>query len=126
MRNRFGATAISALLLLVGASARTAHGAPTLNAQLVDAEAKAKKQTATVEVKVTEVEIIDPASVKEQPHAGQGHLHYQVDDGPVIATTATKLSFHDLKAGKHQIKVVLAANDHTPLGPQAALAVDIP
>lgn len=97
-----------------------------LTAELVDKEAKARKQTATVKVTVTGVRIIDPATVGEKPAKGQGHFHYQVDDGPVIATTAPKLSFHDLKPGPHKIMVVLAANDHTPLGPQQTLEVTIP
>jgi hypothetical protein len=99
---------------------------PQLTATLVDPEAKAQKQAATVRVTVKGVAIVDPALSKEQPRPGQGHLHYQVDDGPVIATTATKLSFHGLKPGPHRITVVLAANDHTPLGPQQTLEVTIP
>jgi hypothetical protein len=99
---------------------------PQLTATLVDAAAKAQKQAATVRVTVKGIAIIDPAVSKEQPRPGQGHLHYQVDDGPVIATTATKLSFHGLKPGPHRISVVLAANDHTPLGPQQTLEVTIP
>ena len=98
----------------------------TLNASLVDADAKAKKQAATVKVDVTGIKIVDPATVNEKPMAGQGHLHYQVDDGPVVATTAMKLSFHGLKPGAHHIKVVLAANDHSPLGPEKTLDVTVP
>lgn len=56
----------------------------------------------------------------------QGHLHYQVDDGPVIATTTTKLSFHNLTAGSHKIMVVLANNDHTSTGVEQTLEVKIP
>jgi hypothetical protein len=115
----------AALIVLLSAAGAAADN-PTLSAQLVDAAAKAQKQTATVEVTVGGVKIIDPAAAKEQPQSGQGHLHYQVDDGPVIATTATKLSFHDLKPGKHEIKVVLAGNDHAPLGPAATLDVSVP
>ena len=61
-----------------------------------------------------------------QPVKGQGHLHYQVDDGPIVATTVPKLSFHGLKPGTHSIMVQLAANDHTPLGPEQKLSVTIP
>ena len=100
------------------------HG--ELTAVLVDADAKARQQAATVKATVKGVAMTDPAQVAEKPHPGQGHLHYQVDDGPVIATTATKLSFHGLKPGAHKIMVVLAANDHTPLGPQQTLEVTIP
>jgi hypothetical protein len=97
-----------------------------LSARLIDADKKAKSQAATVEVSATGIELIDPAKVNEQRQAGQGHLHYQVDNGPVIATTATKLSFHGLTPGDHTIVVVLAGNDHSPLGPQETLRVKIP
>lgn len=100
--------------------------AVTFKATLVDAEKKARRREATVRVEVTGVELVDPASVNEQPKAGQGHLHYQVDDGPVIATTAAKLSFHGLATGQHKIVVTLAANDHSPAGRQETLTVTIP
>lgn len=103
-----------------------AQGTPTLTAKLVDPEKKAQQKAATVDVKVTGIKIIDPATVNEKPIAGQGHLHYQVDDGPIIATTAMKLSFHGLTPGPHKIVVTLAGNDHNPLGPQETLNVTIP
>lgn len=99
---------------------------PTLTARLVDPEKKAAQQTATVEVVVTGVALVDPAKSGEKPAVGQAHLHYQVDGGFVIATTAPKLSFHGLTKGTHKINVALAANDHTPLGPQETLTVTIP
>ena len=108
-----------------GKGVKAGHAAK-LVASLVDAEAKARQQAATVKVDVTGVKLIDPALVKEKPAPGQAHLHYQVDDGPVIATPTTKLSFHGLKAGSHRIKVMLAANDHSPLGPEQTLDVTIP
>jgi len=101
-------------------------GKYTMAAHLVDPVNKAKKQGASVEVAVGGIKLTDPAGVKEQPHPGQGHLHYQVDDGPVIATTVPKLSFHDLKPGHHRIQVTLVANDHSKLGPEQTLEVDIP
>jgi hypothetical protein len=101
-------------------------GTPALTAKLVDPETKAQQKAATVDVKVTGIRIIDPAKVNEQPRTGQGHLHYQVDDGPIIATTAMKLSFHGLTTGPHKIVVMLAGNDHNPLGPQETLNVTIP
>jgi len=98
----------------------------SMTATLVDPEVKAKKNAATVKVTTRGVRIVDPALSGEKPIKGQGHLHYQVDDGPVVATTAPKLSFHGLKSGGHTIVVVLAANDHTPLGPEQKLSVAIP
>jgi hypothetical protein len=98
---------------------------PALSAKLVDAEKHAKEQAASVEVTVAGIQLIDPAAVNEQPKEGQGHLHYQVDHGPLIATTAPKLSFHELSAGEHKITVKLVGNDHQPLGPQETLTVSI-
>jgi hypothetical protein len=103
----------------------TASGV-SMTAKLVDPEMKAQKKEATVVVDVKGIKLTDPAEAKEQPKAGQGHLHYQVDDGPVIATTSPKLSFHGLTSGAHKITVVLAANDHSPLGPQETLNVTVP
>lgn len=99
---------------------------PSMSAKLIDAEGKARKQSATVELQTSGIKIVDPASAKEMPKKGQGHFHYQVDDGPVIATTATKLSFHGLTPGKHTVKVMLAGNDHNPLGPMQTLEVVVP
>ena len=105
---------------------RKAASGATLTATLVDAEMNAKEQTATVKVAIGGAKLIDPAMTNKKPTKGQGHLHYQVDDGPVIATTTTKLSFHGLKPGKHQIVVMLANNDHSPAGPQQTLEITIP
>jgi hypothetical protein len=99
---------------------------PELSAKLIDPEKKAREQTATVEVKVTGIQLIDSAAVHEQPQQGQGHLHYQVDSGPLIATTTTKLSFHELSSGSHKITVMLVGNDHQALGPRETLTVSIP
>lgn len=107
-------------------SAASKQSGVTLTARLVDPEKKAKEQTATVEVTVGGVALTDPAKSGEKAIKGEAHLHYRVDDGPVIATTTTKLSFHELTPGVHKILIVLAANDHSPLGPQETLTVTIP
>ena len=101
-------------------------GSATLTASLVDPETTAKEKTATVKVSVAGVKLIDPAMTNKRPTKGQGHLHYRVDSGPVIATTTTKLSFHELTPGKHQIVVMLANNDHSPAGPQQTLEITVP
>jgi hypothetical protein len=105
---------------------KTAAPAPTLSATLMQPEQKATKHEADVQVQVAGIDIVDPATANEKPEPGQGHLHYQLDSGPIIATTATKLDFHKLAPGKHQITVMLAGNDHSPLGPKETLHVTIP
>jgi hypothetical protein len=101
-------------------------GAPKLALALVNEPVNARRKWATVKVDVGNVEMIDPSTVNEPPRDQQGHLHYRLNDGPVIATTATKLSFHDLKSGTHTCTVVLAGNDHAPLGPQETVTIKIP
>ena len=107
-------------------NAKNTTAEPSLTVKLVDAEQKAQKKSATVSVQVRGVKIVDPASVKEKPVKGQGHLHYRLDNGPIIATTATKLSFHELSSGPHSFMVNLAGNDHMPLGPSQTVNVTVP
>jgi hypothetical protein len=99
---------------------------PAMSAKLIDADKKAQQRAATVEVTTSGVQLTDPAVSNEKPVPGQGHLHYQLDKGPVIATPAAKLSFHELSPGAHTIVVMLAGNDHKPLGPQQQLTVTVP
>ena len=70
--------------------------------------------------------MIDHAKANEKPIVGQGHLHYQLDNGPVIATPTPKLSFHGLTPGVHTIVVTLTGNDHKLLGPQQKVDGDSP
>lgn len=106
--------------------AETTPPKTSLTATLVDAAAKAQKKSATVEVTVVGIQLIDPAKTGEIPAPGQGHIHYQVDQGFIIATTTPKLSFHGLTSGTHKITVSLAANDHSALGTPQVLTVTVP
>jgi len=122
---------VGGVLLGVALGSQSADAAmkptnPTLKATLVDAAKKAQEKAATVQVHVGGIKLVDPAKSHEQPKIGEGHLHYKLDDGPVIATTTTKLSFHELSSGKHNLVVMLAGNDHKPLGPQETLIIEVP
>ena len=96
---------------------------PSMTAKLIDADRKAAGRAATVEVTTSGIELVDPAISMEKAVAGQGHLHYQLDKGPIVATPTAKLSYHELAPGPHTIVVELAGNDHKPLGPQQELKV---
>jgi hypothetical protein len=131
MRTRLSVAAMT-LALAVCASQRMDAQAPvaatkaTMTAKLVDADTKASQRAATVEVTTSGVQLVDPGISMEKAAAGQGHLHYQLDKGPIVATPAAKLSFHELAPGPHTIVVMLAGNDHKPLGPQQQLSVTVP
>ena len=126
-KGSMAALAIAASAMLGGQSADSllAQTKPAMTAKLIDADKKAAEGGATVEVTTSGVELVDPAGSNEKPVLGQGHLHYRVDKGPVIATPSAKLSFHELTPGMHTIEVMLAGNDHKPLGPQAQLTVNV-
>ena len=111
--------------LVALASPGAALADPMLEAKLVDAKATAHG-SAAVQVSVSGIDLVDPATVQEKPRAGQGHLHYRIDSGPVVATPSTKLSLHELSPGEHSIEVTLVGNDHEPLGPRATVPVSIP
>ena len=104
----------------------SAAGQPVLRAELLDKDAKAAKHAATVQAQATNVTIVDPATTGERARAGQAHYHYQVDGGPIVASTASKLSFHALSPGPHQITVTLAGNDHEPIAKPVVLPVRVP
>jgi len=103
-----------------------AGGKPALRARLIDPEKKASKRGATVQAEALNVNIIDPAVAGERPAPGQAHFHYQVDTGPVVASTVSKLSFHELAPGPHLITVTLAGNDHQPIAAPVVLSVRVP
>ncbi len=100
--------------------------APSVRAELVDPVKKAAKGWATVKAQPLGVNIVDPALAQDMPRKGEGHFHYQVDSGPVIATTAAKLSFHELSRGNHKITVTLVGNDHLPVAAPVVLSLTVP
>jgi hypothetical protein len=120
------AFAASAFVTTGGFVLLHAQTKPVMTAKLIDADKKASQRSATVEVTTSGVELTDPALSNEKPVEGQGHLHYQLDKGPIVATPTAKLSFHELAPGPHTILVMLAGNDHKPLGPQQQLTVTVP
>ena len=65
----------------------TGGGLITFEAVLVDPTGKAQKKSAAVDVKVAGVSLIDADATDGKPKQGQAHIHYQLDKGPVIATT---------------------------------------
>lgn len=100
--------------------------ASSFSAQLVNTVSSPNKRSVSVLVNVAGLAMTDPQIARGEAMAGQGHIRYQVDNGPEIATIAPKLDFHRLASGAHTIKVMLVGNDHKLLGPQQTLKVLIP
>lgn len=126
---------VLAAALLAGPAAAQV-GPPRLSASLVDAQKNARNGSIVVETRATGIEIVDPEKARpmegrrefadRQAGVRQAHYHYQLDDGPVIATTAEKLSFHDVEPGEHTVSVRLADAEHQPMAAEQQLTIEIP
>jgi Cu/Zn superoxide dismutase len=99
----------------------------TVTARFINEAANANKKMATVDVSVTGVTI---NAAKDIAGMGEGtmgvHLHYQLDNGPIIVTPEKKLTFANLSSGTHTIKVTVANGHHQPISETQTLTVKIP
>jgi len=100
------------------------QGHPMLRATLRAKDKNAQKHAALVEVETQNVGLVS----LDVSYGGSdvGLLEYQVDQGPVLATTDTEAMFRDLTPGKHTITVSLVTTEYKDLGAKAELEVDIP
>ena len=98
----------------------------TLTVQLLNQDKESKEGAAEVQVMAKNIKLVDPSKSGEMAKSGQGHIHYQMDSGLIIATPASKLEFHGLAPGKHTLTVTLANNDHTPIGMPQSIDLTIP
>lgn len=97
------------------------------SAIMVDPEqAPQRSKSVTVRVTVSGLRLVDAEDASGQPRPGEGHLHYRIDNGPVIATKTPQLAFHELAPGTHVITVQLVDSAHRPLGPLQTLSAHIP
>jgi hypothetical protein len=97
-------------------TATKAKGNVTLTAKLMDEAMMSKDKMAMTDVKVSGVKLA---------HHGS-HLHYQIDDSPIIVTNDTMLSFANLSSGKHTINVTVVDAKHQPLAGPETIEVNIP
>jgi hypothetical protein len=99
-----------------------AKGNVTITAKSVDEAMLAKDKMAKVEVNVSGTKL---ASGHKAMTSG-AHLHYQIDNGPIIVTSEPSLSFANLTAGSHTISVTVVDAKHSPLSDPATVELTIP
>jgi hypothetical protein len=97
-------------------TATKAKGEVNLTVKLVDEAMMSKDKMASVEVSVTGTKL---------SHHGS-HLHYQIDDSPIIVTSTPMLSFANLSSGKHTINVTVVDAKHQPIAGPQTVDVNIP
>lgn len=95
----------------------TKTGNVTLTATLVDKATLAAKKMASLNVTVKGATIA---------HGADAHIHYQLDNGPIIATSDTKLMFANLSPGSHTLVVTVANHQHQPLSDPQTITFNIP
>jgi hypothetical protein len=78
----------------------------------LEASAEVKGRNALIKVK-TDMEISKKKFGKQRKH-GQGHIHMYVDQGEKQGVTSSPILLENLSSGKHEVKISLHNNDHTP------------
>lgn len=99
---------------------------PEVTAELVKPAANSKKGVALLSIHVIGLQIVDPIEVDEIPKAGEGHVHVQLNDGPILAVPSLHMRLTRIPPGQHVIKVMLHANDHSPIGSGTEVSFLIP
>jgi hypothetical protein len=139
------ALTVSVLAALALAAIAAAAGAPSV--KFVTPRAGATTGTdVTFTVRLTRF-TLDPKDVGKRNKPHKGHLHFQMDGGkfdypkysgangrlavklgiagkysPAVTPSIT---YKHLPKGKHRLVVFLANNDHSPVGPKAALSFSV-
>lgn len=102
------------------------QGVAEVTAELVKPAANSKRGVALLSIHVIGLQIVDPIEVDEVPKAGEGHVHVQLNDGPILAVPSLKMRLTHIAPGQHVIKVMLHANDHSPIGSGTEVPLLIP
>jgi hypothetical protein len=92
-----------------------------VNARLVSMDERSLMREAHVEAEITGLPAAGTSRMTKAPV-----VLYRLDDGPVIATSERKLSFHELDPGQHTVTVALETADGIALGPRQTLDFRIP
>jgi len=87
--------------------AESVHRKPKLDVKL---DVRNDRVTVTVETDMS----ISPEHYNMARKEGEGHIHLYLDDQSKITLKEPSMTFSGLKPGKHEIKVSLHNNDHTP------------
>ncbi len=111
---------LAALAALVIAAAPT----PSPKNALLTVSFSRTTRAATVRVAVVGATLAEPGTAI-RPREGHAHLHYRLDQGSVLCTTATTMTFRELSGGMHTVTVSLAGDDHKELGPRQVIPINV-
>lgn len=95
--------------------------APTI--KLVEPAASAEVAAGDVKVAVetTGLKFVMPSNTLV---AGEGHVHFTIDDGPEVMSTDPSMVLKDVAPGPHKLKAELVQNDTKPFDPPIKQEID--
>lgn len=56
--------------------------------------------------------------------AGEGHVHFSLDGGPIVMSTEKTTTLKDVKPGAHKLVAELVQNDTTPFDPRVEQEIE--
>ncbi|WP_409346982.1 hypothetical protein [Paenibacillus sp. MBLB4367] len=119
-----------AILLVAGCLTLSACGTNRETAGMIED----KKPTLDVVIKVegnsAKVSVLTDLHISKEHYggarkAGEGHIHTYLNDGEKVAMDEPEKTFPGLAPGKHEIKVSLHNNDHTPYDVTKTVAFEV-
>ena len=92
---------------------------------LVEPAKFAHQRQAVVQARLYGLHLVDPHA-HPLPNEHQGHLVYQVDEGPEQTSVSPRFAITGLAPGRHTISLHLADNQGHAISPETRLSVEIP
>lgn len=87
---------------------------PTLKLTVPEDGAKVPAGTVSVAVETTGLEFVMPSNKNV---AGQGHVHFSIDGGPIVMSVEPKTELKDVEPGKHKLVAELVQNNTESFDP---------
>lgn len=95
-------------------SAVTAATPPTIELVSPAAGAKVPAGDVSLSVKTTGLKFVMPSNTLVP---GEGHVHFELDDEPVMMSTTPDYVYEGVSAGEHKLTAELVQNDTKPFSP---------
>ena len=94
---------------------------PTVQVTTPAAGATVPSGTVTVAVETTGLEFVMPSGTNV---AGQGHVHFTLDDRPFVMSVEKQAELKDVEPGTHTLIAELVQNDTDPFDPPVTQEIE--
>jgi len=94
---------------------------PTIKLVEPVADGTVKAGVVTVSVETTGLKFVMPSNTNV---AGEGHVHFTLDDRPFVMSTEPGTDLKDVSAGPHKLTAELVQNDTKPFSPPVEVEIE--